>query len=135
MNIDTAPKKVHHGRNIKRLCEMLGIKQDSLAIELNITQAAVSKLENKEEIEEDTLEKIAKFLKLPVDAIKNFNDETTVSFISNTFNNTHGFMYSTYTDCTFNPIEKIIELYNEKQELYERMLKEKDELLEKLLKK
>ena len=39
MNIDTAPKKVHHGRNIKRLCEMLGIKQDSLAIELNITQA------------------------------------------------------------------------------------------------
>lgn len=59
MNIDTAPKKVHHGRNIKRLCEMLGIKQDSLAIELNITQAAVSKLENKEEIEEDTLEKIA----------------------------------------------------------------------------
>ncbi|TWP24626.1 XRE family transcriptional regulator [Apibacter muscae] len=132
--MDTAPKKVHQGRNIKRLREMLGIKQESLAIDLNITQAGVSKLENKEIIEEETLEKIAKFLNLPVEAIKNFNDETTVSFISNTFNNTHGFMYSTYTDCAFNPIEKIIELYNEKEALYERMLKEKNALLEKFLK-
>ncbi|TWP31800.1 XRE family transcriptional regulator, partial [Apibacter muscae] len=29
MNTDIAPKKVHQGRNIKRLREMLGIKQES----------------------------------------------------------------------------------------------------------
>lgn len=134
MSVNTAPKKVHQGRNIKRLREMLGIKQESLAVELNITQANMSKLESKEEIEEDTLNKIARVLNLPVDAIKNFNDEGTLNFISNTIET---FQYK----CTFNPIDKIIQLYKEKeelnkekQELYERMLKEKDELLVKFLK-
>ena len=32
-NIDM-PKKVHHGRNVRRLREMLDIKQDALAREL-----------------------------------------------------------------------------------------------------
>ena len=140
MNTDIAPKKVHQGRNIKRLREMLGIKQESLATELNITQAGVSKLESKEEIEEETLKKVAEFLKLPVDAIKNFNDEGALNFIANTANSydsstSHQFYFN------FNPIDKIVELYNEKeklhkekQDLYERMLKEKDELLAKFLK-
>lgn len=132
MNTDTAPKKVHHGRNIKRLREMLGIKQEILATEMDITQAAVSKLENKEQIEEETLEKVAKVLRIPVEAIKKFNDEGTLNLVANTFNS-----YDTSNGLTinFNPIEKILELYNEKQELYERMLKEKDALVEKLLKK
>ncbi|WP_177191912.1 hypothetical protein [Parafilimonas terrae] len=34
----------------------------------------------------------------------------------------------------FNPIEKIVELYRQKIELYERMLKEKNELIDKLMK-
>ena len=33
---------------------------------------------------------------------------------------------------TFNPIDKVIELYNEKNALYERMLKEKDSVIELL---
>jgi hypothetical protein len=37
--------------------------------------------------------------------------------------------------CTFNPIDKIIQLYEEKIALYERMLKEKNELVDKLLAK
>ncbi len=36
---------------------------------------------------------------------------------------------------TFNPIDKIVQLYDEKIALYERMLKEKNELWEKLTKK
>ncbi len=38
MNIETQMnKKIHHGRNIKRLREMLGIKQEAIAMGLNIT--------------------------------------------------------------------------------------------------
>lgn len=139
MNADISSKKVHHGRNIKRLQEMLGVKQDALAVELHITQAGVSKLEAKEEIEKETLEKIAQILKIPVEAIENFNDEGALNFIANTFN-THD--TSVGFTINFNPIDKIVELftekedlYKEKQELYERMIQEKNELIEKLLNK
>ena len=47
---DSAPK-VHHVRNIKRIREMLGVKQEYIANELSMTQQTVSKLEQKEEIE------------------------------------------------------------------------------------
>lgn len=139
MNADISSKKVHHGRNIKRMREMLGVKQDALAVELHITQAGVSKLEAKEEIEKETLEKIAQILKIPVEAIENFNDEGALNFIANTFN-THD--TSIGLTINFNPIDKIVELYTEKedlfrekQELYERMIQEKNELIEKLLNK
>lgn len=35
-------------------------------------------------------------------------------------------------NCTFNPIDKIVQLYDEKIALYERMLKEKDEMMARL---
>lgn len=69
MNIDTDSPKVHHGRNVKRLREILGIKQEVLADKLELSQQTVSKLENKEEIDEDTLQKIAVALNIPVEAI------------------------------------------------------------------
>jgi transcriptional regulator with XRE-family HTH domain len=120
--------KVHHGRNIKRLREMLGIKQEYMANELNITQQTVSKLEQKEEIEDEILEKVATILKVPVDAIKNLTDEATTKYI-NTFNDSQGHFFSTNINCHFNPIDKVVELY-------ERLLaaeREKVSLMEKLL--
>lgn len=130
MNAHIEPKKIHHGRNVKRLREMLGIKQEVLATDLNITQATMSKLEAKEEIEKETLEKIAQALKIPVEAIENFNDEGALNFIANTFNN-----HDNSSIINFNPIDKIVELYSEKEALYERMIQEKNELIEKLLNK
>jgi len=129
-------KKIHHGRNIKRLREMLGVKQEAIAVELDITQQAVSNLEQKEIVDNPTLEKIAQIMNIPVEAIKNMTDDTTYNYI-NTFNdevNNHNGFYN--FNCSFNPIDKIVELYNDKIELYERMLKsekEKAELFEKLL--
>lgn len=138
MKLDIAPQKTHHGRNIKRLREMLGIKQEAIAIELDITQQSVSELEQKEFIDDSTLKKVAKTLNVPIDAIKNMNDEATFNYI-NTFNDTvtnnNGAPFSYNYNCNFNALDKIVELYNEKEALYERMLKEKDELLEKLLNK
>lgn len=138
MDTEAKPnKKVHHGHNIKRLREMLGIKQDIIAIELDITQQSVSGLEQKEVIDDLTLNKIAHIMKVPVEAIKNMNDDTTYNYI-NTFNEAvtnHNGFYN--FNCSFNPIDKIVELYSQKIELYERMLKveqEKNAIFEKLLK-
>lgn len=120
---DMTDKVVHEGRNVKRIREILGIKQDSLAMDLGLSQQAISQLEQKEALDPEVLEKIAKVLKVPVEAIKNFSDETAINFISSTFNHSGLFNYN----CTlsFNPIDKIVELY-------ERMLNDKSEMVEKL---
>jgi len=44
---------------------MLGVKQEHIANELNMTQQAISKLEQKEQIEEEILERVSKVLNIP----------------------------------------------------------------------
>jgi transcriptional regulator with XRE-family HTH domain len=61
------------------------MKQESLATALGISQQAISKLEQSEEIEDSTLEKVAKVLGVTVKAIKNFNEETVFNIIGNTY--------------------------------------------------
>ncbi len=122
-------EKIHHGRNVKRFREMLGIKQEAFAAELgnDWNQKKVSILEQKENIEEDLLEQVAKALKVPVDSIKNFDESAAINIISNTF---HDFKDNAIASamnyqCSFNPIDKVVELY-------ERMLQDKSEMIEKL---
>lgn len=87
IHTDMPNKKIHQGRNIKRFREMLGIKQDALAYELgeDWNQKKISLLEQKESVEKDILEQVAKILKLLVEAIENFDEEQAVNIISNTF--------------------------------------------------
>ena len=40
-------KTVHQGRNVKRIREILGVKQEALASDLGLTQQAVSQIEQK----------------------------------------------------------------------------------------
>lgn len=122
MNADTLiMPRVHQGRNIKRFRDILGVKQETLAVELNMTQQAFSKLEQKEEIDDETLIKVADILKIPVEAIKNTTDEAAINIVANTFtsNDTSTLTALNYYP-TFNPIDKVIELY-------ERMLKAEQE--------
>ena len=126
-------KTIHQGRNVKRFREMLGIKQEGLASELgdDWNQKKISLLEQKEVIEQELLEQVAKALKVPSEAIKNFDEEAAISFIGNTFTNNDNSAtlngYTIHYDPTFNPIDKIVELYD-------RLLKEKDDQIEKLKK-
>ena len=117
---------IHEGRNIKRIREMLGIKQEALAFELgdDWNQKKISLLEQKEVIEPELLQQVAAVLKVPVDAIKNFDEQSAINIISSTFNDNA----SVNSNCSlnFNPVDKIVELY-------ERMIKEKNELIEKLM--
>ena len=138
--MNTIPtKKVHEGRNVKRFREMLGIKQDALAANLgdDWNQQKVSLLEQKETIDDPVLQQVAAALKIPAEAIQNFDDEAAINIIANTITNNDNAAV-VYNYPTFHPVDKLVQLHEEKIALYERMLKEKDEMmarLEKLIEK
>jgi len=123
-------KPIHEGRNVKRIREILGIKQDALAVELGLSQQAVSALEQKEALDKDMLEKVAKALKIPSDTIKNFSEEAAINIISTTFNSHDNSTSIAYqSTLNFNPIEKMVELY----EALLKSEREKIALLEKMM--
>jgi len=131
MTTTDMPKKIHEGQNIKRFREMLGIKQETPAQELgdDWTQSKISHLEAKDTIDPAILNEVAKILKIPVEAIRNFDEDAAITIVANTINNNdHAtgnslFMYQP----SFNPVDKVVELY-------ERLLKEKDVEIEALKK-
>ncbi|TDE42227.1 XRE family transcriptional regulator [Flavobacterium rhamnosiphilum] len=127
MNTTTKPK--HIGRNISRIRELRGMKQEALAIAIGVSQQTVSNMEGSETIEDALLEKISTALNVSPEGIRQFSEETVFNIINNTFtdssSNNNNYL------CSINPLDKILELY-------ERLLqaeKEKMEYLEKLLKK
>ncbi|WP_258097300.1 helix-turn-helix domain-containing protein [Marinoscillum pacificum] len=130
METATKSPRPHIGRKISRIRELRGMKQDALAYELGITQQAVSKIEQSETVEEETLDRVAKALGVTKEGIDAFSEEAIFNIISNTYNNTSNDSSSLIASSvnyqpTFNTIEKIVELY-------ERLLaseKEKVELL------
>lgn len=130
---DTPRRKIHEGRNIKRFREMLGIKQDALAYELgdDWNQQKISLLEQKETIDTALLKQISTILKVPVEAFQNFDEEAAVNIIANTFDN-GAIGYNRAEVQHFNPIDKLVQLHEDKIALYERMLKEKDEMMGRL---
>lgn len=118
--------KVHLGRKIKRIREIKGLKQEALAILMGESQQTVSKLEQLEDIDDDRLQKIATALEVSVDAIKNFSEEAAINIISSTLHDNAGSV-----NYNFNPVEKIVELY-------ERLLeteRKHNEQLERLINK
>jgi transcriptional regulator with XRE-family HTH domain len=118
--MSTATKN-HIGRKISRIRELRGMKQEALATALGISQQAVSSIENSETVEDKKLQEIATALGVTAEAIKNFTEEAI-------FNNINNFHDNSIQN-NFNPIEKVVELY-------ERLLQaEKDKVayLEKLV--
>ena len=116
--------KSTHGYNVRRLRDILDVKQETIASALGMTQQNLSKLEQKAEIEDELLAKIADAMQIPVEAIKNFDDKCVFNVISNSFADSSSV-------AIINPIDKVAELY-------ERIIKEKDgqiELMKGLLDK
>ena len=92
---------------------------------------------DKEEIEDSVLEEVAKILKVPVDAIKKLDDAKAINIVSNTFSDfkDNSIASAMNYQCSFNPIDKVVLLYDEKIALYERMIKDRDTMIEELKKK
>ena len=133
--MSTATKPKHIGRNISRIRELRGMKQEALAIAIGISQQSVSNIEASETIDDEKLQAIAEVLGVSAEAIKNYSDEAVFNIIGNTYHNTSSdnstlIASSMNFQPTFNTVEKIVELY-------ERLVqseKDKVEYLEKLLK-
>ena len=84
---------------------------------MGVSQQTISKIEQSESVEEETLGKVAKALGVTPQAIKSFSEDTIINYF-------HDQSYFNY-QYTFNPLDKVMELY-------ERLLQaewEKNELL------
>ncbi len=126
----------HIGRKISRIRELRGMKQETLAEAMGISQQSISQIEQSENVDEERLEKVAKALGVTKEGIENFSEENVVNFFNNFNDNSanNGAFYASH--CTFNPLEKFIEAIEENKKLYERLLKaeqEKISYLEKLV--
>lgn len=122
------PVKKHIGQNLQRVRVYLGVKQDALASDLNMSQQTISKVEQQEDIEDGLLKQIADALGVSPELIRNFDLERSVYNIN----------HNNYREATIsegattyaisqqvNPVDKIVELY-------ERLLqseREKTEIL------
>ncbi|SHM32229.1 helix-turn-helix domain-containing protein [Flavobacterium chilense] len=131
--MSTTEKPKHIGRNISRIRELRGMKQGALADAIGTSQQTISSIETSETVDFDKLVQIAKALGVTVEAIENFTEESVFNFFNNFYDNSSntGAQGNTHNNhCTFNPLDKVVELY-------ERLVqaeKDKVEYLEKLMK-
>ena len=130
--MSTAIKPKHIGRNISRIRELRGMKQEALAEAIGLSQQTVSSIETSETVDFEKLVQIAKALGVTIEAIENFTEESVFNFFNNFYDNSanNGYLNNTNNHCTFNPLDKVIELY----ERLVQVEKEKNEFLEKILK-
>jgi transcriptional regulator with XRE-family HTH domain len=115
-------QNIHHGKNIKKVREIIGMKQETLASKLDITQQAISQLEQKEIVDQAFLKDVAKAMNVSTNIIERMTEDAANNFI-NTFNDTSAFNFQ----CTFNPLEKYIEVVEENKKLYVELLKSEKE--------
>ena len=97
--METATKTSHIGRKISRIRELRGMKQEALALEMGVSQQTVSRIEQSESVEDETLEKVAKVLGVTASIIKNFDEERAINIFSNTYHDNSS-VWGTYN---FNP--------------------------------
>ena len=102
--MEATAKRSNHGANARRWREWRNINQDVLA-----EQIGVSGYEKRDKLEPDILAKIAEALNIPVEAITEMEEGASINIVANTFDN----QSSAVNWCpTFNPIDKIVELYD-----------------------
>jgi transcriptional regulator with XRE-family HTH domain len=124
--MSTATKSNHIGHKIGRIRELRGLKQEFVAHELRVSQQTISKIEQSESVDEELLEQISKILGVSTEGIKNFNEEAVFNYIQNNYEGATG-NYSGLYNCQFNPLDKLIELFEENKKLYERLLESEKE--------
>ncbi|TSD63867.1 helix-turn-helix transcriptional regulator [Inquilinus sp. KBS0705] len=121
---------LHIGRKISKIRELRGMKQEALAAELGISQQAISKIEQSADVEDVALNKIATALGITSEAIRNFTEESIFNYF-NTFNDNSGAgAWSTNSTFNFNPIDKLVEVFEENKKLYEQLLASEREKIE-----
>jgi len=106
---------VHLGNNVRRIREIIGMKQYALADECKWSQQQMSKLENSENIDDVTLETIAGKLGVTSEFIKSFKEERAIYNIqsNNTFHDNSSTQHykPTISNDPANQIVKLLEKF------------------------
>lgn len=133
--------KAHHGHALKRIRYRKGIKQAAMADMVEMSQQHISRIEAMPIIEDEILEKFAKALNVPVEIIKGMKEDmpsivienNTFEFEANSRSNVG--QIDDYSTNNYDPVDKIIQLSDERAQLYERILKTEQEKNEALAKR
>lgn len=115
--------KKHRGKKISKYRHFKGMKQDTLAEKLNISQSEMSRIENQENIEDQLFAQIAEALGVSLEFLDNFDENSALYHISNSIENSTISENSNGINQVFNPLDKVIELY-------ERLLESEREKIE-----
>ena len=118
--------------------ELLNFTQDEIAEKMGVRQQTVSHIESSETVNDEQLEKVGKALGVSAEAIKNLDENATVyNIVTNhgavndgAIIGNHGYNYQ----CTFNPLDKLMDAIEKNEKLYKELLKEKDEKIAMLQK-
>jgi len=129
--MEAVTPKSNHGANVRRWREWRNIKQDVLAEQIGVSQATLSSYEKKSKLEQEILDKIAKALNIPIEAITELGKDSAINIVASTLTaNDNAAIINYYP--SFNPIDKIVELYDkllqsekEKVELLQEVLRDK----------
>ncbi len=101
-------KQRHQGLQVKHVLELFNVPVETLITGLNLTQSDILGIFSSSVVKEELLNKIASFLNIPVDVIKNLNDEVSFSTTILSENNT----IINYNYCiNQNSIENISKIY------------------------
>lgn len=117
---------LHIGENVKFFRKLRSFHQKEVAAGLHITQQAYEKIEKKEIVDDETLQKIASILEFPVEVFKAEDLPTKVNNIFQTYGN-----YGTIWNNGSGDLDALVKVY-------ERLIQSKDdeiETLKKLIKK
>lgn len=128
---ETTVRKSNHGANVRRWREWRNINQDILAEQIGVSQATLSSYEKKSKLDQEILEKITKALNIPLEAITDLGEDSAINIVASTLTaNDNAAIFNYYP--SFNPIDKIVELYDrllqsekEKVEILQEALKER----------
>jgi transcriptional regulator with XRE-family HTH domain len=125
MMTETIERKAqgHDGWKVQRVRVSLGVKQETLAVDLGMSQSEVSKIEQQEKIEDELMSKIAGVLGVSPQVIRDFDIERAIYNINNNYKDATISDGGTAIALQINPIEKIVELY-------ERLLQSEREKIE-----
>lgn len=81
-------KHRHQGRQVKHVMDLCNVSIDELCIGIKMEKPELLEMLSKETIDDEFLNRIAHYLKVPVDLIKNFNEDLKFSTNIHSSNNT-----------------------------------------------
>lgn len=114
MSIAFQEEKIHEGKNLKRIREIMGLKQEVLGqkCESKFDQRRISEFENMWAIPEPTLQELADALGVTVEFIRAFSEENAIYNIQHN----HDFHDNSVANHNYQPI------FNNASDKLERLL-------------